>query len=172
MGSTVSGIQKRESPSTVKSGCERKDQGWRDSSSVGYCSGSRVCDKRIAQGGRKCPHPRTESFRQNSNARLEDTTCTGETALHIAAPYDRAEMVQELIERDARIEMANRDGQTAIHIACRMAFSKIVALLQRNHAKTKANDGIGRTPLQVVRRERAESTDIQAVVRMLSEGSG
>ena len=88
---------------------------------------------------------------------------SGESALHLAVAFDRAQMAEILIESGANPELRNRRGQTPVH----MARGNTLDLLLRFGVDTGVHDGLGATPLHHARRETAsmlidQGVDIEA----------
>lgn len=52
-----------------------------------------------------------------SKASLQERTSSGDTALHIAAEFDRDALVSKLFQHDVSGESVNRNGETALHRA-------------------------------------------------------
>jgi ankyrin repeat protein len=73
----------------------------------------------------------------------------GGTALMVAAKYGQEALVDRLLEAGARVSLATRLGYTALHGAARAGSPGAVSRLISAGAKVNAEDGEGRTPVQV-----------------------
>ncbi len=82
---------------------------------------------------------------QDVNSTDED----GNTALHIAAMMDEADLVNFLIVKGAKVELKNKDGNTPLLVAAKHNATNAGATLTLYRADIFAKDSDGRTALEV-----------------------
>ncbi len=88
-----------------------------------------------------------ELFKTKTN--INETDSDGNTALHIAAAVNEADLISFLIIKGADPEIKNRDGDTPIHIAIKndcMAAAKVLAIV---HGDIFSKDAARKTALEL-----------------------
>ncbi|CAG5132154.1 unnamed protein product, partial [Candidula unifasciata] len=89
-------------------------------------------------------------FRSNSDLVTAYTRDNrGYTALHIAAYYGQALLIDLLIQNNAVVETTDYLGLTPLHLACQRGFQNVMLLLLHFGADVMATDNEGNTPLHL-----------------------
>lgn len=71
----------------------------------------------------------------------------GQTALHIAAGKDLAEIAAVLLVRGAKVDARDKEGKTPLHYALREKALGVISILIKNGAGLFVKDNAGRHPL-------------------------
>ena len=74
-------------------------------------------------------------------------TKSGDTALHIAARYDRHKMVEELLDMGEDIAATNNDKNTPLHEAAFHGSLKAICVLMKQGADPTALNSHNQSPL-------------------------
>lgn len=97
---------------------------------------------------------------------VNDAGSLGYTALHHAAFWDEAAVIDSLVEAGADSEARDIDGRTPLHAAALKGSSEAVVALVRHGVELNALDGEGRAPLHLA----AEYGHIYAAEALLAAG--
>eukprot|EP00752_Nemacystus_decipiens_P009763 g8719.t1 len=81
-----------------------------------------------------------------ANARMN---ADGQTALHIAAQYDKTASITALVEGGADVEDGDRTGSTPLDIAASLGSRGAMLTLLQLGADINTEDNVGRTPLHI-----------------------
>ncbi|KAL3859954.1 hypothetical protein ACJMK2_010133 [Sinanodonta woodiana] len=73
----------------------------------------------------------------------------GHTALHIAALYGQAHLIDILVNSGALVDASNFLGMSPLHLACQKGYQNIVLLLVHFGADITMGDNDGNTPLHL-----------------------
>ncbi|XP_035679546.1 ankyrin repeat domain-containing protein 27-like isoform X4 [Branchiostoma floridae] len=73
----------------------------------------------------------------------------GLTALHVAAIYGRAEMIDLLVTKGGVVNATDYHGSTPLHLACQKGHQSAALLLLHFSADVRAQDNDGNTPLHL-----------------------
>ena len=101
---------------------------------------------------------------------------TGRTVLYYVASLDmsnvyRAEMLKELLARNANLNKADNEGMTALHEAARYARWDVMEALIANNADINARNGQGNTPLHVAMTVALGNGKTETMQRLLNLGA-
>ncbi|BFZ13244.1 hypothetical protein BsWGS_16283 [Bradybaena similaris] len=89
-------------------------------------------------------------FRSNSDLVTAYTRDNrGYTALHIAAYYGQAQLIDLLVQNHAVVDTTDYLGLTPLHLACQRGFQNVMLLLLHFGADVMATDNEGNTPLHL-----------------------
>lgn len=99
------------------------------------------------------------------------TSEDGDSALHTAAWFGRAGIVNALISHGANVKAVNNRGATPLHVAAQLDRKDVAELLLANKADVNAVDSLGRTPLHYAAVGTFSGGSKQAAAHLLSEGA-
>ncbi len=74
----------------------------------------------------------------DSGANVNAVSCTGLTALHLAAKNGHVDMIEMLLKDNANIDVTDEDGWTALHYAANNDCEVVVRLQIRRGADLNA----------------------------------
>ncbi|ESO10623.1 hypothetical protein HELRODRAFT_144489, partial [Helobdella robusta] len=111
-----------------------------------------------------------EKMKQTCSPFLNSQDIDGNTALHLAGKYSKADLVQLLSDLDPEIE--NQDGETPLHVAVRYGtIREVEAILETFYSSKRTNidhkDELGRSALFTS----AENGDVEMFELLLSHGA-
>ncbi|KAI6171397.1 Alpha-latrotoxin-Lt1a-like protein [Aphelenchoides bicaudatus] len=72
---------------------------------------------------------------QNPPAAINIKTQTGKTALHLAATFNNASIVSELIKKGAEVDLMDGNNRTALYLALKYESTDVVGLLTANGSR-------------------------------------
>ena len=102
----------------------------------------------------------------NKRATMSDSKCTelvsNVTALNVAATWDQAPVIIELVKAGADVNIADDRGRTPINYAAELGYDDCVALLVAYDADINIADNDGNTPMK-----RALKKDHEKIVKLL-----
>ncbi|KAH0029652.1 hypothetical protein KCU78_g3276, partial [Aureobasidium melanogenum] len=86
-----------------------------------------------------------------SKASLQERTSSGDTALHIAAEFDRDALVSKLFQHNVSGESVNRNGETALHRAAAKGNFETIRTLLSHGVENKTRNHTGQTASEVAK---------------------
>jgi ankyrin repeat protein len=105
-------------------------------------------------------------------ADVNGTDGEGWTLLNMACHWGNESMVKMLIESDAVVNISHNFGMSPLHSACRLSenlFRSIVPMLILAGADTRARDGEGRLPIDLIEDDRCRAIYKEAEAQVESQ---